>query len=296
MNHCYIGGVAPHIKSNFRLIRFVHREHLESCKAGNFLVGSIARNKGFDDKRGDEGEATISVTLNSPDGWHFEGARSKKYIGIGPNPGDKITGMKGRGKLTIANKSLLVGNPLSLSFALISSTDDPSQIASEIETVRASLDIKDAACFMVNEVDKLIDDLTLMLRLGGYPSTKRLLPISSPINYATREIETRSQAEFEAKVDELFHSGALQAGYLFTKPDTYKTDREFRVIWIGHSGKTSRNFEAPLITDINQNDYVIIQGINFEKHFTEITLETKAPNEASRLAIEEAEMIIKSRR
>ena len=129
MSHCYIGGVAPHIKSNFRLIRFVNREHLDSCKAGNFLVGSIARNKAFDDARGDKGEATISVTLNSPDGWYFEGARSKKYIGIGPNPGDKITGMKGSGKLTIANQSLLVGNPLSLSFALVPATDDPSQMA-----------------------------------------------------------------------------------------------------------------------------------------------------------------------
>jgi hypothetical protein len=270
MNYCFIGGIAPHIKSKYRLIRFVHREHLESCKAGNFLIGSIARNKGFDDNRGDKGEITISITLNSPNGWYFEGDRSKKYIGIGPNPGDKFTGMKGSGKLTIANQSLLVGNPLSLSFALISATESSHQTEMEVQAVRTSLGITDAACLMVRDVDKLIDELTHMLRTGGYTSTKRLLPISSPMTYAAREIETKSQAEFEAKVDELFYSGALNAGYLFTKPDIYKCDREFRVIWIGHSGKTSKNYEGPLLTDINQNDHVILKSIDFDKHFVEI--------------------------
>lgn len=270
MNQCYIGGVAPHIKNNYRLIRFVHREHLESCKAGNFLIGSIARNKGFDGKRGDHGEVSISITLNSPDGWFFEGSNSKKYIGIGTNPGDKITGMKGNGKLTLANQSLLVGNPLSLSFALISNTADENQTQAEVQQVRESLDIKDAVCFMVRDVDKLIKELTQMLRAGGYTSSKRLMPISSLINYASREIETKSQAEFEEKVDELFYSGALHTGYLFTKPDTYQADREFRVIWIGHSGKTSSNYQGPLLTDINQNDCVILSPIDFDKHFIEI--------------------------
>ena len=217
MNQCFIGGVAPHVKNSYLLIRFVHREHLESCKAGDFLIGSIARNKGFDDRRGDRGEATISISLNSPDGWHFEGAKCKKYTGVASDV--KFTGMKGTGKFTLANQSLLAGNPLSLSFALISHTADKNQIQTEVQEVRKSLGIKDAVCVMVRDVDKLIEELTQMLRSGGYTSSKRLMPISSLINYTNREIQTKSQVEFEERVDELFYSGTLHTGYLFTKPD-----------------------------------------------------------------------------
>ena len=269
MNEIFIGGVSPHIKKNFHIVRFVNRESFASLKAGNFLIGSIHRNRNFDDARGDKGESSVSISLHSPDGWSFQGAELKRYIGM--DPGVKFTGLKGSGKLTLQNISLFHGNPLSLSLSMIPKCRDVTQLKLKCEEIRQNLGMPvDVACVLVKNLDSLIEDITREIRFCKNTTTKRLISMSGPIKYVTREINTTSVAKYKQKIDLLFYSGILNVDYIFIKAESYRLDNEFRVIWIGHAGPTSKILRGPLKMDINPNSFLIVGNINFEKHFLDV--------------------------
>jgi hypothetical protein len=105
-----------------------------------------------------------------------------------------------------------------------------------------------------------------------HTDSKRIIPITGPINYATREISTNSKQEFKQIIDTLFYSGIFHIGHVFTKPNKYKNDKEFRIVWVGHSGVTNKNVCGPIDTDINRNPFIILDGINFKKHFVEFKI------------------------
>lgn len=270
MNEYCIGGIPSHIERNYHLVRFVQKEVLDSCRQGNFLIGSIHRNRAFDDARGDQGEATVTVTLKSKEpthtGFHFEGEECKKYTLIAAT--EKFTGMRAHG-WSIANQPLITKNLPSLSFALISKNCSHDEKIIQARVIRESIGMnQDSPCLVIKKPNELIKTLSHVLTSQKLTSAKRLTVLTGKINYAQREITTFSKATYMKTIDELFYSGALNVGFLFTKPENYKEDREFRVVWIGHSGPTHQQVRTPLNTDINSKNYLILPGINFAQNFS----------------------------
>ena len=70
-----LGSVDKLILKKYHLVRFIHREHLESCRHGNFLIVSVARNKDFDDKRSDNKELNVTIKWKNEkkEQWVFKG-------------------------------------------------------------------------------------------------------------------------------------------------------------------------------------------------------------------------------
>jgi hypothetical protein len=121
---------------------------------------------------------------------------------------------------------------------------------------------------VIKKPNELIKTLSHVLTSQKLTSAKRLTVLSGKINYAQREITTFSKASYMKTMDELFYSGILNVGYLFTKPENYKQDREFRVVWIGHSGPTHQQVRTPLNTDIDSKNHLILPGIDFNQNFS----------------------------
>ena len=99
-----------------------------------------------------------------------------------------------------------------------------------------------------------------------------LVIISGTVVYQERTIVVESFQEFKDKADELYNSEALDLDHLLTKPKTpYETDREYRTIWLAHSGTDPNKVEFPLLPDYQKNDHIIIDGVHFSDHFTVVT-------------------------
>ena len=118
-NRFCIGGIDKNISRDYHLVRFIEEKDLSKCKARTFLVGSIERNKKFDDARADleEFTATVSWPNSAKEQWTIAGDDGPRYLGI--RPGKKITALAGRGGLTRSGRPLVSGNPLSLSLSMI---------------------------------------------------------------------------------------------------------------------------------------------------------------------------------
>lgn len=67
-----IGGIDYKTASNCHFIRFVDKSDLPKCESGTVLIGSIERNKGFDDARSDKGEVSAQI--------RWENQNSGKWI------------------------------------------------------------------------------------------------------------------------------------------------------------------------------------------------------------------------
>lgn len=270
MNNYCIGGIPSDIERNYHLVRFIQKEVLDSCQQGNFLIGSIYRNRAFDDERGDQGEATVTVTLKSKDpahaGFLFEGKECKKYTLIAAT--ETIRGIQAHG-FSIVNQDLIKKNLPSLSFSLISKNCSYDEKIIQARVIRESIGMnQDAPCLVIKKPNELIKILSHSLTSQKLTSAKRLTALTGKIKYAHREITTFSKATYMKTIDEFFYSGTLNVGFLFTKPENYKEDREFRVVWIGHSGPTHQQIRAPLNTNIDSKNYQILPGISFAQNFS----------------------------
>lgn len=53
------GELSAKTYSQYRLVRFIPPEYIQSTLNGDFLIGSVQRNKKFDDARSDKDETSI---------------------------------------------------------------------------------------------------------------------------------------------------------------------------------------------------------------------------------------------
>ena len=110
----------------------------------------------------------------------------------------------------------------------------------------------------------------LTRRLSDYLKIANpLVIISGTVVYQERTIVVASFQEFKDKVDELYNSEVLDLDRLFTKPQVpYEYDREYRTIWMTHTGRDPNKVEFPLLPDYQKKDHIILDGVEFSDHFT----------------------------
>ena len=150
------GGIDKAIEANYHVVRFIHAKDLASCKSGRFLVGSIDRNKKFDDARCDKGEASIDVVWENKAGeeWIFEGDDCKRYVGILAT--EKFQAIRGTGGITLKNQSLVQGNPLSLSAALLPKKLSRIALNKFIKNLRKNFGMPDDAIILRFKLPNLL--------------------------------------------------------------------------------------------------------------------------------------------
>lgn len=262
-----INGVSHHHQSNYQLIRFIDKGYLESSKNGSLLISSYKRNRELESSRGDSGEGQISVNLNNSENIpiSFKGDEAK-YIGM--RPGKKIDTLTLTGNVTIEQADLINGNPLSLSFSALPKNLPIEDKLKAIAGIKSSLGLdENVGLLVVKDPKRLINEVTSKLKIHT-KNRNHLHPISGNIIYQDRTINTFSKVEFVKKVEELFFSGILNLSYLFLKPkDRYENELEFRVFWLGGSGKSKGLPTPPFHFDYFEDSSVIIDGLNFDRHF-----------------------------
>ena len=252
-NRYCLGGIDKNISRDYHLIRFVEAKDLSKCQAGTFLVGSIERNKRFDDARADTEEltATVSWPNSTKERWIIEGDDGIRYLGI--RPGKKITALSGHGGLTRSGRPLVGGNPLSLSLSMIPKALSGSEKRGVFEQVRRSIGLpKGTPGLWFKHLHKTFPMLTR--RLSDYLNIANpLVIISGTVVYQERTIVVESFQEFKDKVDELYNSGVLDLDRLLTKPKIpYESDREYRVIWMAHNGTEQNKVEFPTTAQLSK--------------------------------------------
>ena len=264
-----IGGVDQSVISHCHIIRFVDKGDIAKCKAGTVLVGSISRNRRFDGERADNGECSVTIQWpnESKERWRLYGDECVRYTGI--KAGKRIRGVAGRGGLTLDNYSLVSGNPLSLSLSVIPRNLESQEKQAAFDSIRGNLGFSKstpALCFI--SPNAFFKRLTC--ELSGHLRPKhRLVLLSGPIRYQDRAIKVNTFEEFKDTVDSMFHGGTLDMDRVFLKPRIpYGKDREYRLIWIAHSGTTPKRVKFPLTTDCQVNDHVVLGGFAFDEHFS----------------------------
>lgn len=213
-----IGGVDQSVVSHCHLIRFVDANDIVKCKAGTVLVGSVSRNRRFDDERADNGECSVTIEWpnESREGWQFRDDECLRYTGL--KAGKKFRGIKGCGGLTLSNYPLVSGNPLSLSLSAIPRSIETKEKQAVLDSIRANLGLPKstpALCCKSPKVlfQHLTCELSAHLRLEHC-----LVVLSGSIRYEDRLIRVNSFREFKDTVDSTFHSGMLDLDRLFLKP------------------------------------------------------------------------------
>ena len=245
-NNTTLGGIPEYIINDFDVIKFIDLKDLKSCKEGNFLIGSVVRNKKFNDARCDSGEMTISIDWENTDKeeWTLRGKDCKKYIGIEATK--KFKAIKGSGGLSIKNQPIAIGNPYSLSLSLIPKNISKEKREEVIHLIRESIGLaKDVALLKVNNPNELIKLITK--KMNNKVNRYSLISCSKMIEYKDRVLKNGSFKEFKKEIDKKFHSNALHLDYLFIKPNSYSLDNEYRVIWIGHSGSFYLNVQVMMM-------------------------------------------------
>ncbi len=267
-----IGGIDENTSRDYHLIRFIEEKDVLKCQSGTFLVGSIDRNKRFDDERadGEEFTATISWPNKSKERWTISAEGGPKYLGI--KPGKKITGLAGRGGLTRSGRPLVGGNPLSLSLSMIPKTLCGTEKRAVLEQIRRNMGLpKGTPALWLTYPDETFRLLTRRLS-EHLKITNNLVIISGLVVYQERTIVVNSFREFKDTVDKLYNSGELDLDRLFAKPRVpYGNDKEYRTIWMTHGGRDPNRVEFPLLPDYQENDHIILEDIDFNDHFTLVT-------------------------
>ena len=271
-NRFCIGGIDKNISQDYHLIRFIEEKDMLKCRAGTFLVGSIERNKRFDDARADAEEftATVSWPNSAKERWTIAGDDGPKYLGI--RPGKMITALAGHGGLTRSGRPLVGGNPLSLSLSMIPKALSGTEKRTVLDQIRRNIGLPEGTpALWLKYPDETFTVLTRRL-LEYLKITNPLVIVSGTVVYQERTIVVASFQEFKNKVDELYNSEVLDLDRLFTKPKVpYENDREYRTIWMAHSGRGPNKVEFPLLPDYQKNDHLILEGVEFSDHFTVVT-------------------------
>lgn len=257
MNKYFIGSISKELASDFEYIKIIHTKDLENCQKGNFLIGSLNRNKKFDDSRCDKGEATVSIKWKNQnkEQWFLEGDELK-FLGLKAT--ENFSGMKGRGDLGIENMSLFNGNLLSLSLSVINKVQSEERKSIKIKEIIESIGFKEEVTIL-----KIKNPIIFFELITNKISTKlneKLIPIFGKINYGDRIIINKSLALFKKDMNDIFFSKTLHFDYLFRKPEQYKKDKEFRLFWLKH-------FEDSLQVDYQNLEYLILNGIDFQENF-----------------------------
>ncbi|SMN01602.1 hypothetical protein SPONN_2661 [uncultured Candidatus Thioglobus sp.] len=266
MIYCF-GGVDKSILKKYHLVRFIHQEDLESCRLGNFLIGSADRNKSFNDKRNDNKELTVSIEWENErkEKWSLEGVDCKKYIGISAT--EKFKSITGSGGLGVKHIKLVSGNPYSLSFSVIPKRLSKRQKYQTISSIRESLGMpENTAVLRIKKPNELLNGITNRLNLNQNIKCS-LTPICALISYKKRLVLSGSFLDFKKQIDQILYSKVLNLDYLFLKPDFYKKDFEYRVLWLGHGGKDHMKVEHNLTMNYQNNEYIIINNVDFENNF-----------------------------
>ena len=255
-----IGGIDERTQSKCHLIRFVDKKDLPKCEAGTVLIGSIERNKTFDNARGDKGELSVKTRWENPERekWLVRNDESQRVFGL--RPGKKITAISGTGSIT-SERTLVPGNPLSLSLSMVPRSLGKKRRNIVFEQIRTNLQLPEgtpALCFRSpgRTCQMLTERLCDRLNLKIY-----LFALSGAITYGDRIVISQSFSDFKNAIDKSMNSDVLDIDRVFMKPETpYRSDREYRIVWFGHSGKDLNTIEFPLIANYQTADHVILDG------------------------------------
>lgn len=111
------GGLSAKTYSQYRLVRFIPPEYIQSTLNGDFLIGSVQRNKKFDDARSDKDETSIEFHWENKSKEQWFLSESDCQIFFHPDALNEIDSstMTGSGNLTFKNRWVSTQNLLSLS-------------------------------------------------------------------------------------------------------------------------------------------------------------------------------------
>ena len=261
-----IGGIGQAIAARYHLIRFVKAQDIPKCERDTVLVGSIRRNRRFEDERSDPKELSVDIAIRNRTtrGTVFL-EDAKKYLGISTNVPIEIAP---RARVTLSGWAIADGNPLSMSLSMIKKGATRLKKKELFCGIRKNLGLENttpALCFRCPErTIRLITE-----RLSCHPDVKcQLLAMSGPIDYQDRTITVESFEEHKDTIDQLFHSNTLHLSLLFRKPKMpYENDREFRIVWLAYDGADSPE-SGTVRTNYQEQEHIILEDINFSEHFT----------------------------
>jgi hypothetical protein len=133
-----------------------------------------------------------------------------------------------------------------------------------IKSIRRSTDYKDDDVLLkFKNPRELIFKITQSL---CSETGTQLMTVGSKIIYRSRDVQFDLLDGYKRFIDETFWSGNLNFYLLFIKPEVYKNDEEYRILWLAHSGKFNK-FTMPAWVDYQSESHVILDGIDFDEHF-----------------------------
>ncbi|MDB9957683.1 hypothetical protein OAD42_01220 [Oceanospirillaceae bacterium] len=259
------GGFCDKTYKQYHLVKVVHSKDAESCLKGRFLIGSVKRNKEFDDARGDSKETSIEyrwINRNKKE-WFLSEKDCSRFFHPDVLEKLKFKSMKGRGDITFKNSWVSDKNIFSLSLGLIKKSNKTRE-KKDLKKLIASLEMPESSvAIKITNPNKFIEAVTplLMKLVGG-----SLMPCASWIKYTSRITYSDTFERFVEKLHNEFSGRNLDL--FFLKPPKYKNDRELRMIWLSHKNKDWKcintnevgfQYECP--------DYKIINMGEFSEYF-----------------------------
>jgi hypothetical protein len=245
------------------VIKFISKKDLAACQKGTFLVGSIDRNKKFDNARKDTGELCLEVWYKNPknEEWSLHGDDCMRYACMAAT--EEITTIKGNAGLCLI-QPVANGNPYSLSLSYIEKSLDNIERKNRIEQIRKNIeyDADDIVLRFKKPRDLIFQITELLIKKCNV----QLMTVGSEIIYRSREVSFDCFTKYKQYVDQTYHSRNLNFYPIFIKPEVYKLDSEYRIIWFAHSGGFNR-YELPAWLNYQNNTHIILDGINFDDHF-----------------------------
>jgi hypothetical protein len=256
-------GFSDAFLEKHEVVKFISKDNLCDCKRGTFLVGSVERNRNHDNARCDNGELSLDILYSNPKGekWEFHGDDCKRYTGLAAT--ERTSSISGRAGWGIS-MPIVSGNPFSLSVSFLDKGLSESQRLEKIEQIRSSTDYKsDDVLLRFKKPRDLIFTLTEKL---CSTTGEQLMTIGTKIIYKNRKVQFESLEDYKSFINETFWSDNLNVYPLFMKPEVYKNDEEYRVLWLAHSGEFNK-FTWPAWLNYQSESHVILDGIDFDEHF-----------------------------
>jgi hypothetical protein len=256
-------GFSEEFLSENEVIKFISKKDLDACQKGTFLVGSVDRNKTFDNARKDTGELCLEVSYKNPKGeeWELHGDDCKRYCWMAATK--EITTFKGTGGLGIV-QPVVNGNPYSLSLSYLERNLGDIERKKKIEQIRKNTEYaSDDIVLRFKKPRDLIFEITKLLIKE---CNVQLMTVGAKIIYRNRDVSFNSFDEYKKYIDEAYHSGNLNLYPMFMKPEVYSLDDEYRVMWLAHSGEFNK-YASPAWLNYQKESHIILNGINFDDHF-----------------------------
>jgi len=233
-NEVCFGGISTDTCKSYKLVRFIHKEHQKSCLDGDVLIGSLIRNKSFDDERFDSDESSYEIVWKNEkkEKWLLNEDECAKFIGVETMKKIGVKKITGSGSLTFKNKWVKNKNIFSLSFSIIKKGSHEYELE-QLDNIRKNIGMPEDS--FVLEFYKPSELIKILSETLSKKSKLSYMPVSSWIKYKDRINYSGSFEDFK-KTMNTERKGRNIAPF-FIKTTNYSNDCELRVIWLGHKNK-----------------------------------------------------------